>query len=334
MNEQAFVGEFHGEKAIWLRSGRYEAALLPEIGGNLVAFRDIDKGFHFLREPNPTDMESFKERPISHGIPILFPPNRYEDGNFTLNSRQYSFPINEESTHNHIHGFFYNIPWKVADYGVNDKESYVIIEQNVDEKHSAFLNFPHYFHFSIYYSLNEEGLTQRVSIVNNGVEPMPCMLGFHTAINAPFSMNSHSEDYLLNMTIGERWELDSRMLPTGRYQELIKEERAMKEKGISPYFESMDNHYTSLPQQGRNVMILTDTKEQVKLIYDVGLKYKHWMIWNNKSSRKYFCPEPQINLVNAPNVNLPNEVTGLFLINPGECWTEQSRMYCEYTTHS
>ncbi|QGQ98888.1 aldose 1-epimerase [Paenibacillus psychroresistens] len=329
MNNQAYAGEYQGEKAIWLRSGHYEAALLPEIGGNLVAFRDTTRGFNILREPSLDEMAGFKAVPMVHGIPILFPPNRYHDGKFSLNGLNYEFPVNEAKTGNHLHGFFYNIPWEVSDFGTNDSESYVIIEQNVDEKHSAYPYFPHTFHFSIRYALSEAGLRQEVSITNLGEAAMPCMLGFHTAFNAPFAPNSTQEDITFTMTIGERWELDSRMLPTGSYQPLVAGELAMKSGGVSPYFAGMDNHYTAQPQNGINAIIITDAKEKLKLVYDVGTGYKQWMIWNNEANGRYFCPEPQINTVNAPNLDLPAEQIGLVLLAQGESWNETSKIFIE-----
>jgi aldose 1-epimerase len=326
---QAFAGEYQGEKAIWLRAGQYEAALLPEIGGNLIAFRDIAKGYTLLREPSIEEMADFKARPMVHGIPILFPPNRYQDGKFLLNGLNYEFPINETKTGNHLHGFFYNIPWNVSDFGAKDTESYVVIEQNVDKNHSAYRYFPHVFHFSIRYSLSDAGLKQEVSIKNLGEAAMPCMLGFHTAFNAPFAPNSTKEDVSFTMTIGERWELDGRMLPTGRYQPLVEGEQAMRDSGVTPYFAELDNHYTSLPQSGINAAIITDTKEQVRLVYNAGTGYKQWMIWNNEANGQYFCPEPQINTVNAPNLELPAEQIGLVLLDKGQSWTETSRLYVE-----
>jgi aldose 1-epimerase len=331
MSNQAFAGEYQGEKAIWLRAGHYEAALLPAIGGNLVAFRDTEKAYTLLREPSLDEMADFRERPMVHGIPILFPPNRYKDGKFSLNGLQYEFPVNESKTGNHLHGFFYNIPWNVSDFGTNDTESYVTIEQNVDENHSAYPYFPHTFHFSVRYALSETGLKQEVSITNLGEAAMPCMLGFHTAFNAPFAPNSTKEDISFTMSIGERWELDDRMLPTGSYQPLAEGEQAMKGSGVSPYFAEMDNHYTSQPQGGINAAIITDHKEKVRLVYDAGTGYKQWMIWNNGANGKYFCPEPQINTVNAPNLDLPAEQIGLVLLNKGQSWTETSRLFVEST---
>ncbi|MNI90573.1 Aldose 1-epimerase [compost metagenome] len=91
----------------------------------------------------------------------------------------------------------------------------------------------------------------------------------------------------------------------------------------------MDNHYTAVAQNGRNRMELTDSKAGVTLVYDVGTSYKQWMIWNNGATEGFFCPEPQINLVNAPKVDLPADEIGLFGLEPGEYWEETSRLYVQ-----
>ena len=44
-------------------------------------------------------------------------------------------------------------------------------------------------------------------------------------------------------------------------------------------------------------------------------------------SDRGFCPEPQINLVNAPNMDLEAEEIGCFSLEPNEIWEETSRLY-------
>ncbi|MEK3885632.1 aldose 1-epimerase [Paenibacillus sp. PL2-23] len=321
------LGKYHGEEAVYLRYGQYEAVLLPEIGGNLVAFRDIEQGYRFLHEPGKEEMESFKSRPIIHGIPILFPPNRYEDGRFPWDGVTHTLPVNEPATGNHLHGFVYNIPWQLEDYGALPSESFVMVSITIDENHEVYASFPFCFRIELRYGLSGNGLSQRVSVHNLGSRSMPCLLAFHTSVNAPFVDSSSARDYRMKLTIGERWELNDRMLPTGQLQPLQVEEKALQGTGVYPYWQAMDNHYTALPQQGRNRMELTDEKLGVTLVYDVGTSYKKWMIWNNFATEGFFCPEPQVNLVNAPNVRLPAEQIGLFGLEPGEIWEETSRMY-------
>lgn len=324
---QAYLGEFHGEQAVWLKAGKYEAALIPGVGGNLVAFRDTEAGYTFLREPEADGMEAFKANPGTHGIPILFPPNRYDGGRFPWNGQVYQLPITEVARGNHIHGSVHKVPWTVEEYGAGAADSFVTVSLKVGAGHLIHEMLPFTFTLKLKYTLSGDGLSQQLFVKNEGQEAMPCLIAFHTAINAPFAPGSTSEDCLLKVTIGERWEMSERMLPTGVHPALSAEEEAMKAGGVNPYFASMDNHYTAVPQNGRNRMELTDKQAGVTLVYDVGTSYKQWMIWNNGACGKFFCPEPQINLVNAPNSALPAEEIGLFSLEPGEIWEETARFY-------
>ncbi|MCK8487640.1 aldose 1-epimerase [Paenibacillus sp. MBLB2552] len=323
----AYEGTYQGEKAVWLKSGRYEAILLPEIGGNLIAFRDVESGYRFLREPGESEMEAFKSNPGVHGIPVLFPPNRYEDGRFPWKGEVLEFPVNEAATHNHLHGFLHTTAWEVEDFGQTPFESYVTVKVAVDENHEVYRYLPFKFTARLKYTLSDDGLAQQVFILNDGDKEMPCLLAFHTAVNAPFAPESTAKDYRVKLTIGQRWQMSDRMLPTGSYQPLTAEELQMQGEGVFPFFASMDNHYTAVPQNGRNRMELTDTRLGKTLVYDVGTSYKQWMIWNNGATEGFFCPEPQINLVNAPKSDLPAEEIGLFSLLPGEIWEERSRLY-------
>ncbi|MFX3634195.1 MAG: aldose 1-epimerase [Candidatus Pristimantibacillus sp.] len=324
---QAFEQLFNKEQAVWLQWDNYEAVVLPEIGANLIAFRDTTKDYRFLREPALNEMDSFKANPGIHGIPVLFPPNRYEDGKFEWNGKSYSFPVNEPATGNHLHGFAHTAVWSVEDYGVSKTESFVALKLSVDESHPIYTYLPHRFTLKLRYSLSGSGLLQHVSVHNEGLDAMPCMIAFHTTINAPFAPGSTADDYKYKMTIGKRWQLSERMLPTGQFQPLLGDEETIKTTGISPFWAPMDNHYTAEPQNGRNYVEITDNREQVTLVYDVGTGYKQWMVWNNNATKGFFCPEPQLNLVNAPNVNLPAEQIGLIGLEPGEIWEETSRLY-------
>jgi aldose 1-epimerase len=320
---------FHGEPAIRMRAGGYEAALLPGVGGNLISLRETERGYTLLHEPAPDEMDSFKARPFIHGIPVLFPPNRFEDGTFTLNGRTYRFPINETERNNHLHGFLHNILWDVTAAGAEGDSAFIEAACRIDESHPVYEHFPHKFTFRIRYSLDRNGLRQESSVTNEDGVPMPCMVAYHTAVNAPFVPGSTADDYEFTMTIGERWEMSERMLPTGSFQPLTEDEVKMKTTGVNPYFESMDNHYTAAPQANGNRAVLTDRRAGVRLVYDAGTAYDQWMIWNNGATPGFFCPEPQTQLVNAPNVALPPERTGLIMLEPGAVWTATSRLYVE-----
>ncbi|GGH49547.1 galactose mutarotase [Paenibacillus silvae] len=324
----AFEEQFGGIPAVWLRFGAFEAAVIPSIGANLVAFRDTEKGYRYLREPNQDDMKEFLAAPAVYGIPILSPPNRYEDGRFPWNGKVYQLPINEPATGNHLHGFLHDVEWKLEGYGSNDQESYVTLSQSIGEGHTFYKYLPFTFTVTLRYSLSSQGLQQQLIVNNTGTEYMPNLFAFHTAIKVPFAPDSQSSDYTAKVTIGQRRELNERSLPTGQFQPLTPEEEQLKANGVSPFFAAMDNHYTAEPQNGRNYMELTDHRTGDKLVYDVGTSYKHWMIWNNNACHEFFCPEPQMNLVNAPNVEgVSAEEIGLVGLQPGQLFEQTSRLY-------
>ncbi|MFB5188814.1 aldose 1-epimerase [Alicyclobacillus fastidiosus] len=320
---------YHGEKAVCFEYGPFQAVVLPEIGANLISFRDVERGLSFLREPTVDEMPEFTSSPTKHGIPVLFPPNRFEDGVFSIGEYTYQLPINEPSRNNHLHGFLHSVAWDVTATGRGEHDAFAVFTLVVDEEHPVYKAFPHCFRFDLEYRLSNTGLRQTVSVQNQGTSPMPCMLGFHTAISVPFSERSTKSDYLFTATVGRRLELSERMLPTGNHLDLAPAERSMQTVGVNPFFEPMDNHYTARPEKGRNFATVTDRREHIRLVYDVGVKYRHWMIWNNEAGGSFFCPEPQINRVNAPNLSLASEETGLVILKQGETWSEVSTMFIE-----
>jgi aldose 1-epimerase len=322
-------GTYENEPAILLKHGSYSAILLPRIGGNLVSFRDDDRDFRFIREPEGEDWPAFVNRPMVHGIPVLFPPNRYDGGTFEFDGRTYRFPVNEPETGNHIHGFVYQSEWEVVSYGSTEQASAATVRLLFDEKHPGFAYFPHRVTLSQTFTLTSEGLKQHFEAVNESAEAIPFMLGFHTSVNAPFAEGSTIEDLECGIAIGERWELNARMLPTGRKLPLSEGELLLSEGMGNPYFESLDNHYTASGNGSENAMTIYDRRVNARFVYEAGDAYKHWMVYNAAANGKFFCPEPQTGMVNAPNVGLSAEQTGLIRLMPGERWTAVSRMYIE-----
>lgn len=331
MNERILEHSYGGEPAITMTHGPYRAMVLPRLGGNLVAFNHTELDLSFLRTPAEHEVERLsRDSPFTYGNPVLFPPNRLENGQFTWNGQQYQLPINEPSTGNHLHGLLYGVPWHVDNIQTSDTASTVTLVQNVDATSPIYQHFPHEFLMSIQYTLSTHGLRQHVQVKNTGSTSMPFMLAFHTNFNVPFSEASDRSDYRIQLTIGERWQLSDRMLPTGKFQPLIPHETEMKTQGVYPFFEAMDNHYTSQPNNHRNYMTLTDSRAGIRLVYDVGCRYKTWMVFNNFGNGDFISAEPQTCVVNAPNTHLSTNESGFIVLEPGGEWSETSRMFVEH----
>jgi aldose 1-epimerase len=80
--------------------GDWKLTAAPECGGNLASLYWRD---HKITRSFDTVEEWVAPR-ACYGFPILFPPNRIEDGKFKLNGVEYSLPLNEPLRNNHIHG--------------------------------------------------------------------------------------------------------------------------------------------------------------------------------------------------------------------------------------
>lgn len=326
---------WQGELAVRFAAGGYEALMVPGVGANVIELKDNARGLSLLRSPEGVDMEAFKARPQIYGIPVLFPPNRIEDGTFTAGDRTYHFTVNEVARNNHIHGFLHRRPWKVSRMElVSEDVAEVEAVFSADAASEFYQEFPHEFEFRLLYRLSEKGLEQKVTITNQSGSPMPMGLGFHTAFRIPFHPGSREEDYRMFVSVGEKWALNERVLPTGDFVELTEEEKEYRGKGVPPVGHVIaDQHFTSRPLRVNNKdfngAIIEDLSRGIKLVYECGSGYKHWMLWNMDGQKGFVCPEPQTWAINAPNLKLPAEVTGLRLLAPGEVWQDTCRIFVE-----
>lgn len=328
------TGSWQGEPSIKFCSGGYEAVVLPGVGANIVSLRHTELNCDILR--SPVEVNAFKSFPVVYGIPVLFPPNRIEDGTFEAAGQKYVFPINEVSRNNHCHGFLYYQKWETGRMEIlPDGTAEVELYFAADKSTNFYKYFPHEFKITIINRLSSEGLRQDITIENNSSSPMPMGLGFHTVFNFPFCKDSTGEYYRLILSAGDLWELNDRMLPTGRLLPLSEKYKPLREEGINPGKFPMDAHFTAEPlSTGTGYFhgaILRDTSKNIDLVYEVGKSFKHWMIWNDNGKKGFVCPEPQTWVVNAPNIKLPSEVTGLHIIEPGKKWNDYCRIWLRKT---
>lgn len=324
--------KWEGESAVRFSAGGYSAIVIPGIGANLIQLKNKNRNLNILRIP--PDIETFRKRPQVYGIPVLFPPNRIGGGTFEAAGMVYNFPKNEPSNpNNHIHGLLRTRPWKVTFTGTTDSTASVELTFSADSNTDFYKYFPHKFDFKLNYKLSDKGLKQTAQIINHSDKPMPVGLGYHTAFNIPFSKNSCAENCRLKVTVGHKWELNDELLPTGKSLPLSTKLKKMTEEGMCPSGHSMDGLFSSEIQNinGKyfNGAVIEDNDAGVRLVYEVGLGFKHWVIWNDGGNKGFICPEPQTWMTNAPNVDLPEEISGFRLLVPGEKWTGKCKIHVE-----
>ena len=323
---------WHGIDAVLLETNVYMAVMVPSMGANLIKLYNKVKDVDILRTPTQEDMETFRSRPQVFGVPLLFPPNRIEDGTYTYAGKKYEYPISIPAQHNYHHGIIKSQPFKVtrthiSAEAVEVEASYFSNCINRD----IFVNFPHEFICTMKFVLTDTEMTQTVSFTNLGTEPMPLGVGYHTPIRLPFIKGTNRADYKLRLSAGKRWELNDRSLPTERLLFLTEEESRLRGEGMNPTGKPIEIALTdeAILDEGKpyHGAILTNTKEKISVYYEVDSQFKHWTLWNNGGEVDWVCPEPQTWAINAPNLKLPATVTGMQAVEGGKSWSGTTRFY-------
>lgn len=321
---------WHGEPAIRMCAGGYEAWILPQVGANVISLRQWELGADILRTPD--NVVSFKARPHVYGIPVLFPPNRIAGGAFTAGGREYRFPLNDSTGKNHTHGFLRNRPWTVESTQVYEEEQVEVVLSFENSPATDFYeNYPHAFRCLLTYTLSARGLEQRFWVHNGSSESMPFAVGYHTAFRIPFMQQGKTENCRVIASFGDEWELTSDTLPTGRALALQGEDLLYRSEGVPAAAYALLAHYKAHPiateKSSFNGCILRDTGLGREVVYEVGEGYTHWMIWNDGGGKGFVCVEPQTWMVNAPHVPLPDAEKGMQLLAPGAVWEEMARIF-------
>ena len=73
--------------------------------------------------------------------------------------------------------------------------------------------------------------------------------------------------------------------------------------------------------------MFANTKTGDKVFDEVDENYQHWTIWNNGGAAGFMCPEPQTWAINAPNLELPADITGFQVLDGGDAWSATTKLY-------
>ncbi len=270
---------------IQLRCGSWEAEVLPFFGANLISLKK--DGHALLRTPD--SMEQLEVSPYLYGNPLLFPPNRTAEGKFCFEGKEYFLPINEPQFGNHLHGLLYNALFQTKNYSDN---SVVCFLKNEGEL------FPFCFTLEISFTLDEEGLTQRINVHNDGDHAMPVLLAFHTSFATP---------ECFSVPIGKRWEIDSCYIPTEKLTDL-NEQELLYRSGCHPDGKVITGFYTAE----------NHTAHIGRILYETSPKFTQWILYNGGGKKGFLCVEPQTGCVNG--LNMPGEHLVLSEGETAEFW--------------
>lgn len=324
---------WHGMRAVEFSKGDYAALLVPDMGANLVRLADTRRGIEILRAPAGDEVEEFRRRPHVFGLPILFPPNRIADGQYTFDGRTYRFPITDAKGGHYHHGILKSQPFAVSKAWEIGEEVLVECRYYSNAGNDAiFRDFPHEFKCKITFRLTTQGLEQEVMFANRSAESMPVGVGFHTPMQIPFA-GGEAADYVMRVAVGEQVEMSGRNIPTGRKLPLSEQFARLREGGlrvtdcepIEAGFTLREIEVDGKPFRGA---LVENLRTGVRTFYEVDRQTTYWTIWNNGGRVPYCCPEPQSWTTNAPNAADP-AAEGFQAIAPGESWRMKFRLYAK-----
>lgn len=302
----------NNKEVVKLEAGNWIAEVAVDCGANLYRLYHRPNQLELLRSPE--DLNDLYEMPEFFGIPVLFLPNRIGGGKFSRNGVNYQFPVNEPSRGNHLHGPLLGKPWQLAETG----DEYI----GMTCECSATPEYPHDFTLKMRYTFMPDEVVQDFTIYNHGDLPMPFGLGFHTAFRMPpdaVAKISASRGY---------WEIDTSCWhPTGK---LIPWDDKLPiytdAAAVSCHCPMTTEVYNGNPLRGA---VIEYPSSGCRVFYESDENYPQWCIFNGGGGNGYFCPEPMTWMIDAPNLNLPDEESGMLDIAPGQKWQAQARIRIE-----
>ena len=321
-----------GTEVCELSAGGYYAIVAHGLGSNVLRFRDEKRGMEIFRYNGSVSIGEIMNAPEIWGLPTLYLPNRFEKGVLHTSDATYRLPVNEERFGNHLHGFIQKRAYTVKELGTKGNTAFVENEYVYDEKDFFFNCFPVKFTVRIRIELSDKGLSHKITLINQSDKMMPISIATHTTINAPFVDGAVQENIRLKVPAVEHILFNkSKWLPTGKRAKLTDYDKKYI-NGTCPVLRDICNDMYSggtLQLDGKpfHGTIMTDTASGKTICNEVDEKYKFWIVWNHEGFMNYFCPEPMTAQVNAPNLDMPAELSGYEELAPGKTYTATQRFF-------
>ncbi|MEE1224831.1 MAG: aldose 1-epimerase, partial [Clostridia bacterium] len=302
------------ENIVKILFGEYSAKINITRGANCISLKNSKYNASVLREP---DYSKPLDNPYLYGMPILFPVNRIEGGEFVFENRKYRFPINEAKIGCHLHGELHALPFIIKEQ--NENSVRCVYTSNGD-----YMGFPHAFKVDICYTLDNRGFVQETEIFNLSDENMPLFLRFHTTFNIPFVKDSVSENVCVFAEVGDEIERNmSLYLPTGKILPSDTISKQFNSGEFAPLEKSISRHYRA---QKSGAIELYDKVKKLRVIYENDEKFK-WRLFYNGNADEFICLEPQTCMANCQNSPFDRDYAGFDYIKPYSSKKYTSRIY-------
>lgn len=262
-------------------------------------------------------------KPTRSGIPVLCPfPNRIRAGRFSWQGNDYTLPLGDSTGQNAIHGWACRHPWRVIDQGATATDAWVTGEFHaaVDAAETRAL-WPADYCLRLTVRLAQRSLRLEAVIVNPDRVSLPFGLGYHPYLRVPFVPGDSAQDYRVDSTAREYWELvDS--LPTGRRPPVTGGLDLTQGQPFSAL--KLDDVLTDLegePPASESALVWRGQLRRV----DVGVQLLTTpafgqLVVFTPEHRQAMCLEPYTCTTDAINLQQRGVASGLLVLEPGAEW--------------
>ncbi len=284
------------DQVVKLRNAAAELAVAPGAGGSIAAFRALvlGKWIDCLRPATPAALAARDPR-LMGSFPLAPFSNRIRAGRFTFAGRDIRLPLNSPPAPHAIHGFGFQVPWRVVSQG----DAALVIEHRHDAG-----PWPYPYVARQNFALGPGGLSVAMEVENAGREAMPLGLGWH-----PYF--SRTPKARLTATVGKMWLNDAEVMPVA----LVDPPQGHRvDRGIRPETDAMDNCFT-----GWNGCAAIDWPEWgARLTLTADPLFKFLVVFT-PPGRNFFCVEPVSNCSDAFNLAAQGrDDTGMIVLPPGK----------------
>jgi len=324
--------QLDGAPVIEMKAGGYLAIIAPTVGSNIARLRDCSHKIEILRYHKESPIKKLTASPEVYGLPTLYIPNRLNHGRLRVSDAVYQLPVNEGRFQNYIHGFLHKRNHTVTETSVDGGKAIVKTQYIYDEKDLFFEYFPVSFQADYEFILDETGMHYSFTLTNLSDRQMPYGVCNHASFKAPFVKGGKGKDIRIQIPAVKRCVVNERRLPTGELKALSAyDEKYVKGTQLVNKVPIDNDMYVvetgELDGRPFYGAVMTDRVTGKRVCYEVDKTFKFFIVWNDRGTKDYYCPEPMTWMIDAPNLDMPAEETGYMELAPKESKTVTEHIF-------
>lgn len=298
------------------------AEIVPGVGNNLYRFES--RGRQVLVPPaSMYALKNGNNATFMYGTPILFPPNRVQDGRIDFRGREYRLPLNEPPNR-HLHGEICSRGWEVLEAGASDEQGAFVTSSFSYASYPELLAyFPHPLTFTVTVRLCDGRLEMSGTIVNEGEDEAPFAFGLHPYFSVPYGSGEEIE---LQVPAVVEWPVTNEAFVTDR-PSVTDLSRALNE-GVSIADYPVNGCSLLSLAGGDSICRMVMKDRNYTIAYRFGPEFPYVVLFRPDWAAAYSL-EPYTYVTDAFNLPYEHELTGARGIGAGETFRFSTGMWVE-----